>query len=140
MRKELLFEGFELSNKGSAGNAHIYTDISISIQKNSRKNSYRYGFTVRGGLFDLIADNEEAVKFGLRGSMLYFIPTNKRDGYMFHIANGGNRETKYASVSQESFPSLAKFVTAGNTLHLNLKYDKQLELYFVNLMEGQDGK
>ena len=132
------FEGFVFSKKRAARSGANQKDVSITIQKGTAPNQYCYGFAIRNQMGDMILDNKNYIKLGLRGSCLYFIPTNSADdGFTFGRRSKQSCTNRYSTISTKNFPALQRYVTKEVPFNGSLQYDKDLELYFVDLMGGK---
>ena len=135
---ERLFEGFEFSKKTSLGmRGRARKDVGISYQKDKTL----VGFCIRNDMTELIIDESKPyIKIAEKKNLLYFMPTESREGYSFHYAGGKTQKPqhiKYASIRIGNMPSsFAKFFDYQSA-DFDLQYDKKLELYYVDLFEGE---
>ena len=115
--------------------------MSIGIQKGP-KGRNRYGFTVRNDFIELILEgNKSYIKFGMKKALLYFIPVSEiSEGFAFHKdSNAKGRGTVYASVGIDALPELERFL-GEYRCDYDLKYDKNLELYYIDLLNREESR
>jgi len=132
---------FDLSVKRQTSRSGgIKRDVGISIQKKGAA----YGFVFRNDIYELIfVEGKNFIQYGLRGHLLYFIPVTESQGFALHRAGKKDAEyrskqhSKYATINKDSMPDkFHKYVNTEPTEY-EMKYDKNLELYYIDLLEGE---
>ena len=133
------WEGFVFSTKYKASESSR-KDVSITVSTGRDKNREvmeLYSFTIRNECFEMLTGSQQRyIKFGLKQAQLYFIPVKElNDGFSFHHSTTNKSKTNhYSTVRVKSFPALRPFLK-DKTQHYTMKYDKGLELYYVDLHE-----
>lgn len=133
------WEGFVFSTKYKAQESSS-RDVTITISTGRDRNREvveLYSFTIRNECFQMMTGSQKRyIKFGLKQSQLYFIPVKDlKDGFSFHhCTSNKSKQNHYSTVRVKSFPELRPFLK-DRTQHFTMKYDKELELYYINLHE-----
>ena len=132
------FEGFVFSKKGATGATHSPKDVGMSLVKASNgTDRRRVSIILRNGVKELIIDNKKYIRFGMKGALFYFLPTNDRlDGYTFRQTKGCTNDNSYSTMAVEALPGVDKYLE--NVKNMELRYDKTLELYYVDSEEETD--
>ena len=135
---EKLLEGFEFSKKSQRGGGVRTTkDVGISYQRNGKQ----IGLCIRNDLSDLIAGVEKPyIRLAQKRNLLYFIPTDKYEGYALRVSGGKGHETihtKYAAIKTVNMPSSFEKFFEYKSADFDMKFDKNLELYYIDLFEGE---